>query len=67
MSAMAQFSRRGPPAGFYGAFGGYRLTFWSKRAKAPCFLRRPVMQRWADFIDGKAETGKVVKIGGGKR
>jgi len=25
------------------------------------------MQRWADFIDGKAETGKVVKIGGGKR
>jgi len=25
------------------------------------------MQRWADFIDGKAETEKVVKIGGGKR
>jgi hypothetical protein len=40
--------------------------FLVKGGQVPCFLRRPVMQRWADFIDGKAETG-VVSIGGRKR
>jgi hypothetical protein len=56
------------------AASGLLWSFWRlpidllvKKAKAPCFLRRRVMQRWADFIDGKAETGKVVKIGGRKR
>jgi hypothetical protein len=41
--------------------------FSVKGGQGPCFLRRPVMRRWADFIDGKAETGKVVKIGWRKR
>jgi hypothetical protein len=26
-----------------------------------------VMQQWADFLDGKAEAGKVVKLRGKRR
>jgi hypothetical protein len=29
--------------------------------------RRPVYQRWADFLDGKAETAKVVPLARRKR